>query len=77
MRRPPSAAELQRQVDTWNNMYPVGQLVRIRMDSGENRDTVTRSKAEVLSGHSAVIWLEGITGCYLLNRVAPITGEAG
>lgn len=25
--------------------------------------------AQILSGHSAVIWLENVTGCYLLDRV--------
>ncbi|WP_374650281.1 hypothetical protein [Rhizorhabdus sp.] len=38
--------------------------------------TRTRSKAEVLSGHSAVIWLDGISGCYLLDRVTPIVEGA-
>jgi hypothetical protein len=39
------------------------------MDSGEIRETRTRSEAQVLGGHSAVVWLEGISGCYLLDRV--------
>jgi hypothetical protein len=26
----------------------------------------------VLGGHSAVIWLEGISGCYLLSRCRPL-----
>ncbi len=30
-----------------------------------------RSDAQVLSGHSAVIWLENVSGCYLLDRVTP------
>ncbi|MDP1611680.1 MAG: hypothetical protein Q8M11_11530, partial [Sulfuritalea sp.] len=33
--------------------------------------TKTRSDAQVLSGHSAVIWLENVSGCYLLDRVTP------
>ena len=74
MRRPPSPAALQRQCDAFNARYPVGQAVTLRRDNGEGFQTVTRSPAEVLSGHSAVIWLEGVTGCYLLDRVAPVTG---
>lgn len=75
MRRP-SPKALQLQVDQFNARYPVGQQVTVRKDGGEGFSTKTRSKAEVLSGHSAVIWLEGMAGCYLLDRVTPITGGA-
>ena len=71
-----SAAQLQKQCDRFNTLYRVGQRVSVRLDSGERRITVTRSAAEVLSGHSAVIWLEGIDGSYMLDRVTPITGGA-
>jgi hypothetical protein len=74
MRIPPDPAELQRQCDLFNQHYAVGQAVVVRKDGGEDFHTSTRSKAEVLSGHSAVIWLEGITGCYLLDRVLPVVG---
>lgn len=70
MRRPDPAA-LQKQCDAFNARCPIGQPVHVRRDSGETVYTVTRSAAEVLSGHSAVIWLEGISGCYLLDRVTP------
>lgn len=66
----------QRQVDNWNKHYPVGQAVTVRRDNGETMETKTRSPAELLSGHSAVVWLDGISGCYLLSRVAPVTEEA-
>lgn len=65
----PDATALRAQCDAFNARYPVGQPVTVRMDRGELVDTVTRSSAEVLSGHSAVIWLDGISGCYLLDRV--------
>lgn len=71
MRRP-STAKLQAQCEAFNSKYPVGQKVSVRKDAGDGVITITRSKAEVLSGHSAVIWLEGISGCYLLDRVTPI-----
>jgi len=57
----------------WNAKWPVDTRVTVRLDSGEMRETVTRTAAEVLSGHSAVIWLEGISGCYLLDRVSPVS----
>lgn len=72
----PDPQKLQSQCDTFNEAYPVGSPVHVKMDSGELRDTVTRSNAEVLGGHSAVIWLEGISGCYLLDRVLPQIGGA-
>jgi hypothetical protein len=56
-------------VADWNAKHPIGTPVNVKLDGGETRETVTRSVAEVLSGHSAVIWLEGIRGCYLLDRV--------
>lgn len=65
----------QRQVDQWNARFPVGQAVTVRRDNGEGVSTKTTSAAELLSGHSAVIWLEGVSGCYLLSRVTPLTEE--
>jgi hypothetical protein len=72
----PNPANLQAQCDAFNSRYSVGQKVSVRKDDGAGILTVTRSKAEVLSGHSAVIWLEGISGCYLLDRVTPIVEAA-
>jgi hypothetical protein len=73
MRRP-NAKALQAQCDLFNARYAVGQIVTVRKDDGEGVQTKTRSQAEVLSGHSAVIWLDGVSGCYLLDRVTPIVG---
>lgn len=72
----PNPALLQRQCDDFNKFYPVGQLVSVRKDGGDDILTKTRSEAQVLSGHSAVIWLEDIRGCYLLDRITPIVGGA-
>jgi hypothetical protein len=74
MKRPhrPNPLKLQAQCDAFNRVYPIGCKVNVRLDSGEIRETKTKTRAEVLQGHSAVIWLEGITGCYLLDRVTPI-----
>lgn len=62
-------AKLQAQCDAWNAVNPVGCSVILTKDNGEDFPTTTRSLAEVLSGHSAVIWVNGIRGCYLLDRV--------
>lgn len=66
------ASPLQSVCDRFNEKYPVGTSVTVQLDfRDEPFKTVTRSTAQVLSGHSAVIWLEGVTGCYLLDRVTP------
>ncbi len=56
-------------VEKWNQQHPIGTPVTVRMDSGELRETATRSMAQML-GQSAVIWVDGIAGCYALERVA-------
>lgn len=65
----PNLEKLQRQCELWNAVNPVGCNVVLTKDSGEPIPTKTRSEAQVLSGHSAVIWLEGESGCWLLERV--------
>lgn len=67
----PTPAKLQQQCDEFNAMNPVGSAVHVRLDNGTSKETTTRTEAQVLMGHSAVVWLHGITGCYLLERVWP------
>lgn len=62
----------QEKTEKWNARYPIGQVVDLQKDSGEIVRTKTRSAAEVLSGHTAVIWLEGVTGCYMLERITAV-----
>lgn len=69
----PSVREMELECELWNAKHPVGTRVVVRMDNGEKRDTVTTSVAQMLSGHAAVIWLEAISGCYLLSRVKVVT----
>jgi hypothetical protein len=66
--RKPNTAALQKRCDEWNALHPVGTAVELTKDAGVVT-TKTRSAAEVLSGHSAVVWLEGVSGCYALERV--------
>lgn len=65
-------AQQQKRVDRWNAEHPVGTEVEVTKDLGEVLRTRTRSRAELLSGHTAVIWLEGVRGCYLLERVRAV-----
>lgn len=57
--------------EKFNATYPVGTDVFLRKDNGTLVSTKTRSTAGVLNDREAVIWLEGIGGCYLLDRVTP------
>lgn len=67
-------AKLQTQCDVWNKANPVGCDVMLKKDFvDEPVKTKTRSEAYVLSGHSAVIFLEGVSGCYHLSYVKPVT----
>ena len=70
----PSITDQIRSVADWNDKYPVGTPCTVEMDSGEIRATKTRSSAWMLSGHSAVVMLEGIPGAYLLSRVRATGG---
>ncbi len=66
MRKPPSAKKLKQIVDEFNGRFPVGTKVILRKDSGEI-ETAVKAPAEILGGHSAVGWFEGVSGCYVID----------
>lgn len=57
-------------VDAWNAKNPPGTPVVVTKDDGTNYSTKTRSYAELLGGHTPVVWLAGRSGCVGLDRVA-------
>lgn len=61
----------QKQCDEFNAKYKVGTKGYLHTDSGEKKPTHTTSEAQVLSGHSAVVWVNGVSSCYLLDRFEP------
>lgn len=63
--------KLQRQVEIFNARVAVGDRVTYRNDLDESASTRTRTAASVLNGHTAVIWIEGRSGCVALERVTP------
>lgn len=68
----PDVKKLQAACDAFNQKNPVGAPVFVQLDGrDEPFATTTRSEAQILSGHSAVIWLDNVSGCYLLYRVTP------
>lgn len=69
--------KLQAICDKFNASYPVGTEVLLKKDGHDELfPTKTRSTAQVLCGHSVVIWLENVSGCYLLDRVTPVVSTS-
>lgn len=59
-------------VDDWNAAHEPGIGVIVTDDIGNESRTKTRSCAELLGGHTPVVWLAGRSGCYALDRVRAI-----
>ncbi len=60
---------LRQECAIFNEAVKVGDMVTYRQDSGELFHTRTRSAAYVMSGHTAVVFVEGLPACVLLARV--------
>jgi len=56
--------------ERWNKLHPVGSAVTVTKDDGSKIETVTRSEAWKLGGHTPVILVEGSIGTHRLTRVA-------
>lgn len=69
--KPPSSKSLQTQINKWNRKHAVGAAVIVTKDDGSELETITESAACILGGHSAVIFVKGISGAYALHRVRP------
>jgi len=61
----------QEKCDKFNKKYAYGTKGWLHKDNGDVLATHTRSEARVLGGHTAVISVNGITGCYDLKRFEP------
>lgn len=58
---------------TWNSAHPVGTRVVYwpGLRKGKGVTSSTRTPAQVLGGHTAVVWLEGRGDCIALTHVEP------
>jgi hypothetical protein len=66
----PNTKKLQKECDAFNKKYPVGTPVFLKKDFvDEPVKTKVDREAFVLSGHSAVAFFDGISGCYLITHV--------
>lgn len=74
----PTAAQLQKQCDQWNAANEVGTTVSFEelVGRGETFRGKSASEAQVMGGHSAVIWLEGKSGCVDLGHCTAVAAEA-
>lgn len=67
-------AQLQKAVDAWNASYPIGTPVtryKLIKPLADPQETKTRSAAWVMSGHSAMVMVEGVSGGVVLESVIP------
>lgn len=64
-------------VHAFNNTNPVGTPVRYwkGVREGDGKTARTRTPAQLLSGHTAVVWLDGVSGCIALTHVDPISED--
>jgi hypothetical protein len=64
----------QKEVDAFNARVMVGDLIEYSevIGLGEVHRFKTATPAEVLSGHTAVVWLEGKSGCVAVSHCKPV-----
>lgn len=67
--------KLERDVGRFNAIASVGMPVRYRKDDHSVVEAKLRTRASVLGGHTAVVWLDGVRGCVALDRVSIIAGD--
>lgn len=69
----PNLKKMQAECDRFNGKCPVGGKVLVKLDGVDVPfETTTKSEAQILSGHSAVVWMDNVSGCYLLSHVTPV-----
>ena len=60
-------------VDKWNAMVSVGDAVEYRdYPEAEPQTFTTQTPDEILSGHTAVLWLNGKRGCVCVDACRPL-----
>jgi hypothetical protein len=66
---------LQGKIEAWNRAHVIGEPIKYRDDYGKVIESKTLSEAWVLSGHTAVIKIEGRSGCYDFERIIQAEGK--
>lgn len=74
--------KLEQEVAAFNRRFNVGDPVDYYETTddiertGKSKRYVTRTPAQILSGHTAVVWLEGKSGCVCCSHCFPPPGVA-
>jgi len=71
MREKKITKKLQAEIDRFNNKCQVGGKVRYwtGVREGDGVVSKTRSEAQALGNHTAVVWVEGHSSCIALSHV--------
>lgn len=56
---------------------PIGTPVIVHRDNGDRLKTHTRSAPWLMGGHSWVVQVEGIAGCYALSHISIVHEPVG
>lgn len=66
-----SINQLQKEIESFNAKYKVGDDVKVRLDNKETIVAKVEYPATILGGHTAVGWFNhpDISGCYSLSSV--------
>lgn len=77
-RKPKPLVALEAQAENWNAKHEVGAVMSYEtiIGEGETHRGATRSEAQVMGGHSVVVWLEGKRGYVLVEHCTPVAPEA-
>lgn len=63
----------QKEADAFNARFSLGEQVEYaEVVGGPSKRYKTRSEASVLSGHTAVVWLEGKSGCVCCSHITAV-----
>ena len=65
---------MQKQVENFNKKNPIGTPVRYwtGMREGDGAKSKTRTAAQILQGHTPVVWVEDHGACIALTHIDPI-----
>lgn len=74
MKRPPTLKQIQCWCDDWNSKHRPGVEVIYHPVIGEAAGLLTKTTGEayVLGGHTAVVFVEGVSGCVALRAVREV-----
>lgn len=72
-------AQLQAQCDKWNAVNPVGTAIAFENIRGQGTTHTgkTTSEAQVMGGHSAVLWFDGKSGAVSLDHCMAVDVSGG